>query len=224
MPNSKFWEKTGRRVKYLICFFLLIKTIFYNKNLTVFAFQANLYCILICKLLGVTIITRSNSSPIGWSKNFFKFKLYKYFLKKADAVMVNSIEFKNQMKTYFDVKTVCIYNPLNKNDIILKSKIKTFNIFGKKNTLKIINVGRFVDQKDQETLIKALNLLKNKINFQARIVGRGKLKDKLNNLIFKYNLQRKVKLIEFTNNPFNYLKQSIIFILTSIYEGLPNVL
>ncbi len=224
LPNSKFWEKTGRRVKYLICFFLLIKTIFYNKNLTVFAFQANLYCILICKLLGVTIITRSNSSPIGWSKNFFKFKLYKYFLKKADAVMVNSIEFKNQMKTYFDVNTVCIYNPLNKNDIILKSKIKTINIFGKKNTLKIINVGRFVDQKDQETLIKALNLLKDKINFQARIVGRGKLKDKLNNLIFKYKLQRKVKLIEFTNNPFNYLKQSNIFILTSIYEGLPNVL
>ena len=90
--------------------------------------------------------------------------------------------------------------------------------------MKIINIGRFVDQKDQETLIKALNLLKNKIEFQARIIGRGQLKEKLNKLINKYKLSSKVKLINFKKNPFNYLKQSDVFILTSLYEGLPNVL
>ena len=224
MPARDWWENTGRRFKYFICLFLLIKSIINNKHLTVFAFQANLYCVLVCKFFGISIITRSNSSPSGWSKNSLKVKIYKYFLNRADAVMVNSIEFKKQMKDFFGINSYCIYNPLNKNEIIYKSKKKTNNIFGKQKTLRILNIGRFVDQKDQETLIKALNVLKNKIEFQARIIGRGQLKEKLKKLINKYKLSRNVKLINFKKNPFNYLKQSDVFVLTSIYEGLPNVL
>ncbi len=223
-PKSLFWEKSSRRIKYFICLFLLIKTIIFDKNLTVFAFQANLYCILVCKIFKINIITRSNSSPSGWSKNFFKINIYKFFLQKADAVMVNSFEFKKQMKQIFGVNTTCIYNPLNRDDIISLSKKKKKNIFGKKKSLKIINIGRFVEQKDQETLIKALDLLKDKVNFEARIIGKGKLKNKLNNLIDECNLKNKIKLLNFTDNPFKYLVQTDIFILTSIYEGLPNVL
>ena len=37
-------------------------------------------------------------------------------------------------------------------------------------------------------------------------------------------MRNNVKLIDFKKNPFNYLKQADIFILTSKYEGLPNVL
>ena len=37
-------------------------------------------------------------------------------------------------------------------------------------------------------------------------------------------MRKVVKLIDFKKNPFNYLKQADIFILTSKYEGLPNVL
>ena len=33
-----------------------------------------------------------------------------------------------------------------------------------------------------------------------------------------------MKLINFQDNPFNLIKSSDLFILTSIYEGLPNVL
>ena len=112
--------------------------------------------------------------------------------------MVNSIEFKKQMKDFFGINSYCIYNPLNKNEIIYKKvKKKTNYIFGKQKTLRILNIGRFVDQKDQETLIKALNVLKNKIKFQARIIGRGQLKEKLKKLINKYKLSRNVKLINF---------------------------
>ena len=138
--------------------------------------------------------------------------------------MVNSFEFKKQMKNIFGVKTECIYNPLNINEIKNLSEKKTKNIFGRKKTLKIINIGRFVEQKNQEILIKALALIKNKINFQARIIGKGKLEYKLNNLINEYDLKNDVKIINFKNNPFKYLKQADIFILTSEYEGLPNVL
>ena len=37
-------------------------------------------------------------------------------------------------------------------------------------------------------------------------------------------MRKVVKLIDFKKNPFKYLKQADIFILTSKYEGLPNVL
>jgi len=224
LPYKKFWEYSSRRTKYFICLYMLIKKILFDKKITVFAFQANLYCILVCKIFNVTIVTRSNSSPSGWSKNKLKQSIYKYFLKMADGVMVNSYEFKSQMKRYFNVNTKCIYNPLNKKEILSQSKKKTEKIFNNNKSLKIINIGRFVDQKDQMTLLKALNLIKDKINFEAVIIGKGKLKNSLLNFINSNDLKKKIKIISFKENPYNYIKQSDILILTSIYEGLPNVL
>ena len=47
---------------------ILIKRIFTYKQIVVFAFQANVYCIILCKILNIKIITRSNTSPDGWSQ------------------------------------------------------------------------------------------------------------------------------------------------------------
>ena len=38
--------------------------------------------------------------------------------------MVNSKQFKNDLKKEFNVNAVCIYNPLNVNEIKIKSKKK----------------------------------------------------------------------------------------------------
>ena len=42
--------------------------------------------------------------------------------------------------------------------------------------------------------------------------------------IINHNLKKYVKLKNFTDNPFRLIKESDIFILSSNYEGLPNVL
>jgi len=55
-------------------------------------------------------------------------------------------------------------------------------------------------------------------------VGYGKKKDFLLNYINENNLQKKVKIVPYQTNPYNLIKSSDIFILTSLYEGLPNVL
>ena len=68
--TSDFFDKLGRRIKYLLSIILLVKEIVKDRNIIVFSFQANIYCIIICKLFSVKVISRSNSAPIGWSKNF----------------------------------------------------------------------------------------------------------------------------------------------------------
>ncbi len=221
-PRSNFWRSKARFRKYIICVFLLIKILLKNRNILVFTFQANLYAILVCKLFRISIISRSNSSPSGWSKNFIKNYIYKVGLNLADTIIVNSIEFKSEMKKKFSVNATHIYNPLNKNEIIRLSKKKVKNIFPKKK-LKIISVGRLVDQKNHLTLLKAINIIKNLYPVKVVLIGRGVDFYKIKNYI-KLNKLSKIVKVFYTSNPFPYIKQADLFILSSKYEGLPNVL
>ena len=222
--ESNKWDDFSRRVKYFLSIILLINEILKNKNIVVMSFQANIYCILICKLFSITVISRSNSAPIGWSKNLFKKKIFEIGLRLADKIIVNSIEFKRDLKKEFNINATCIYNPLNKNEILDKSKKKSARIFKSNKKLRILNIGRFTDQKDQLTLLKSLNNLKNDILFEACIVGRGMLKKKLQKYISNNNLNKYVKIIDFVDNPYPLIKQTNLFVLSSKFEGLPNVL
>jgi glycosyltransferase involved in cell wall biosynthesis len=222
--SAKFWDRQPRRIKYFVSIFLLIFELIKDRNKLVFAFQANIYCIIICKLFFIKIIVRSNSAPVGWSKNPIKRFIFKFFLNQANQVMVNSNDFKKDLKNEFNVISKCIYNPLNSKEIKKKSKVKVSNYFRKKKVIKILNIGRYTDQKDQITLLKSLKLIDNKIDFEAIIVGRGEFKSMLINNIKKFQLSNKVRLINFLSNPFPIIKECNVFVLSSKYEGLPNVL
>ena len=69
-----------------------------------------------------------------------------------------------------------------------------------------------------------MNEIKNKINFHAIIIGKGVLKDELKHFITKNKLDNLVKLLDFKKNPYPYIFQADIFVLSSSFEGLPNVL
>lgn len=222
--KNKIWDNLSRRFKYFLSIILLIKEILKNKNIIVMSFQANIYCILICKIFSIKIISRSNSAPIGWSQNFVKKIIFGIGLKLADKIIVNSIDFKKDLRKEFNINAICIYNPLNKNEILDKSKKKSAKIFKSKRKLKILNIGRFTDQKDQFTFLKSLNNLKKDIEFEACIIGKGKLEKKLQNYITNNNLQKFVKMLDFVDNPYPLMKQTDLFVLSSKYEGLPNVL
>ena len=222
-PKADFWNSIGRRKKFFVGLFLLFFEILKDRNTLVFSFQGNVYCTLLCKLLGIKVIVRSNSAPDGWSQNRFKNLIFKFVLRSADKIIVNSFEFKKKFKTKFKIHAECIYNPLNKREIIKKSKIKSKIKFDRKK-LKLINIGRYTDQKDQLTLLKAVNRIKDKIRFNLLLVGRGVEKKNLVKYIHENNLSKQVKLLDFQNNPFNLIKSSDVFILSSLYEGLPNVL
>ena len=79
-PKSNRFKNSYIYLKYIISLYLLIKTSINDKNYILLTFQGNWYSILIAKIFSIKVITRSNTSPIGWSKNVFKNFLYKFFI------------------------------------------------------------------------------------------------------------------------------------------------
>ncbi len=227
LTHHKYFSSTNKRfLKYISCLMLLFKEIINNKDILVFSLQANLYAILLCKIFGIKIIARANSSSSIWASNFFKITIFKFILKLADKIVVNSSDLKKEFSKKFKVATTLIFNPLNYNEIkkLSKKKLQSNFFKYKKNEIKIINIGRLTYQKDQITLLKALKVLNKKINFKALIIGNGQDKLILKKYIKKNELSKKIKIINYMKNPFPLLKSADVFVLTSIYEGLPNVI
>ena len=109
--NKKHKNKFNPNIKILTPFFNpeIIKGRY--KNYLVLSFQANIFVIIFCKIFGLKVLSRSNSSSQGWSKNKFKQFIFKLFFKKADKIIVNSYEFKKEMDKRYGIKSKCILNP-----------------------------------------------------------------------------------------------------------------
>ena len=212
----------GRYLKYFLRLLVLLKITLFDKKNLVLSFQANIFVIILCKFLNLKIISRSNSSSIGWSNNFFKQSIFKIFFKKADKIIVNSYDFKKEMDKKYKINCICILNPFNFNEIRKKSSYKANYIFQKKNT-KLITVGRITDQKDFITILKAINIVK-KNNVELVIIGKGENEVEIKKYIELNNLKKKVQLLGYKKNPFPYIKQADLFLLSSKFEGSPNVL
>ena len=152
-------------------------------------------------------------------------KIYKIIIKLADDVMVNSRDFKKIFKKKFNINPKCIYNPFDKNFIKkkLSSKNEKINFF-KKGYINIISIGRLTDQKDHLTSLKAIKILKPDLKVKMIIIGKGKNKLLLEKYININKLNHKVKLVGYKKNPYPYIKKSNIVLLSSKYEGLPNIL
>ena len=121
------------------------------------------------------------------------------------------------MEKRFNIKVNCIFNPLDKKQIINKAKnILKDKFFDQRQYLKIINIGRFTEQKDQITILRAINILKDSVKLKLIIMGRGQEKEKMIDYINEKNLNKILKIKNFSDNPYNFLKKSDIFILSSM--------
>ena len=217
-PNSDYWSKKNRTFKNIICMYLLIKN-FWSSKAVILSFQSNLTAIVISKILGFKVLIRLNTSLKKYFNNFFKTTTFKFFYSLSDTIIVNSKYFQRELNEE-NLRSHLIYNLNNK-----EKKIGKLDFFKKFKGLKILNIGRLTDQKDQFTIIKSLEILKKKnINFKCSIIGRGAFKNILINEIKKLNLDKNIKLIGFKNHAEQYISQCDIFVLSSKFEGLPNVL
>ena len=195
-----------------------------HKETIVFSLQSSSLAILISKINNHLIVVRNAEDPIystvygdnkiaSFLAIFSKILTYNF----SDKIICNSIGSKYSLQKLLlnKSKVISIYNPYLK-------KIYKRNNFSKENI--VISVGRLTKQKDHKTLVEAMKLLTNKgIKLKLLIIGDGDQRDRIEHLINTLNLKKNVKILGWKKNLKNYYRTAKLFVLSSLYEGLGNV-
>ena len=223
--SAKFVPGINHRyIKYFFCFIKLLTTSINQKGIII-SFQGNILPIIVAKIMRRKIIIRCNTAPSKYINNFFKKIFFKFFYSLSDLILVTSGDFKKEIKKYFDLTSMVHRQSLDIKDIKKKSKVKiNFDFFKRFNGLKIINIGRLTYQKDQMTLLRAFDKLLKYRKAKLLLLGNGSDKKDLIKFIDKKRLNKFVKIIPYTSNPFKYISLCNIKILSSRFEGNPNIL
>lgn len=118
-------------------------------------------------------------------------------------------------------KSTTVYNLIPSNKIIEKSFEE---IPLKKNKFTLITVGRLIPDKRHDRLLSAIKKLNEEgYDFDVWIVGYGPCENELK----KYCEDNKMENVLFTgiqSNPYSYMRNADLFILTSYREGFPLVI
>ena len=141
--------------------------------------------------------------------------LAKTLFKKADGVVFQTEDAKLWFPKKIQNKSKVIYNQVD-NQFFTDSTLPSGT--------DIITVGRLSSEKCHDLLIKAYSKICDKIDGKLMIYGDGPLKDELQLLINSLNLQDKVILAGQTRDVVSAYKNAGLFVLSSIYEGMPNAL
>lgn len=88
----------------------------------------------------------------------------------------------------------------------------------------ILGVGRLEKQKDFPTLIRAFAQVRQHHRARLVILGEGNERSHLESLVQELNLTADVSLPGFVANPYAYMSRAAVFVLSSLFEGLPTVL
>lgn len=128
-----------------------------------------------------------------------------------------------------EVEKWSMENNLNKNTVVIPNSVKipeeSWAQENKSDVFRFVAAGRLVEQKGFDLLIKAAEKLSQKgLSFQVDIFGKGALKKKLQSMIQENSLNEIVSLKGVTKELNKELLDSDTFILSSRYEGFPNVL
>jgi len=118
-------------------------------------------------------------------------------------------------------KIVKINNPVD-FDSIEKKEIANISLPFSANSKNVLAIGNLSHRKGFDNLLRVFEFLKTE-NIHLYLIGDGQDREKL--LAQKENLQLdKVHFLGTVTNPYPYLKNCDLFVLSSRYEGFPNVL
>jgi len=149
-----------------------------------------------------------------FANNFFACseKAGKWFYSKR---IINSNKF-------YVMKNAIEINKYKFNQKIRIQKRKELNI--SENTLLIGHVGRFNKQKNHEFLIDIFNEIQKKHkDSKLLLVGIGPLMENIKSKVKEYNLENSVLFLGQRNDVQELMQAMDIFLLPSLYEGLPLV-
>lgn len=139
--------------------------------------------------------------------------------KWALGILTQTDYSKNCYKGQLREKTTVIYNPVLMKKELVGSGLQTPKLN------RIISVGRLHPQKNQKMLIDAFSMFVNKHqDYELVIYGEGPLKNDLEQYIKSLGLIGKIKFPGHSNNVWDDIKSSKVFVLSSIAEGMSNAL
>lgn len=88
----------------------------------------------------------------------------------------------------------------------------------------IMGVGRLTRQKDFPTLLRAFALVRERRPCHLAILGEGRDRVVLGSLARELGITNDVWFPGFVENPYAYMRKAALFVLSSVWEGSPNVL
>lgn len=150
----------------------------------------------------------------------FKY-LYKIFYNNIDTFVAQSRHMANDLESFNVVgsKIEVIYNPVDVEKIKTLSKEPCIEY--KRDCIRLLSVGSLVYQKGHDILLRALAAVD--LDFHLIVLGDGHLRSDLIALSEKLGLKNKVDFLGQDQNPYRFMECADYLILSSRYEGLPNV-
>ena len=88
----------------------------------------------------------------------------------------------------------------------------------------ILGAGRLARAKDFPTLLKAFRQVSRNREVRLMILGEGRWRKRLEKMIRKMGLEENVSLPGWVSNPYAFMSRASVFVLSSKFEGLGNVL
>lgn len=150
--------------------------------------------------------------------------------KQASTIIAQTEEMKDELcKLGLNPEKIVVLHNLIDESLINRKACES-SPFPKDSKIRFVSVGRFAPQKGFDILVKAFKIVNDRIpDTELYIVGsfdgEGKVVfDELCRIISTLEIDGKVYFTGYTDNPYKYIKNSSVYVLSSRYEGLPNVL
>lgn len=181
-----------------------------------------LACFLVSR--SMSILSKYNENAKFCWKIINKLFLTKYFLQSDIIIAQSKLMKEDLIKNYNHMlksKVVIINNPS-----FIIEKILNSDTAEKKGSNYILYIDRFSKQKNLLFLLESYKELiaGKEINSYLYLVDKGTELGTILSYIRKYNLDEYVKIFDFNKNVYDYYANAKVTVLTSFYEGFPNVL
>ena len=149
--------------------------------------------------------------------------LYRWLYPKLDLLICQSQDMKNDLVENFGISEksmVVINNPVD-IEWVKKRAVSEKKLFDSGN-YNLLAVGKLKYQKGFDLLIKTISLLDDE-RYHLTILGTGPDGESLKALANELGIAGQVTFQGFVENPYKYMAQTDIFVLSSRFEGFPNV-
>lgn len=234
LENISILHFNKKKVRNIL--FPLILYLIKNKPALMFSAEDHLnICVSIAAMFSLSNVKLSCSSRVTpydtYSNKIFSKRWFLKYLNKFTSWRVNVLTCVSEdmvyqyYKIFKNKKYICIYNIVDDHQSrnLMKEKTNHKWINNKKNKI-IIAAGKLAYWKGFENLIKSFSIVNKKTNAKLIILGDGPEREKLETLISSLNLNKFISLPGYVANPLSYFSKSDVFVLSSLVEGMPNVL